>query len=89
MYFISISLSWCGSCSLHVLTSTHNFINKQQLLGEDWGDVHELTLDDVVVPNLFNGGWEWFTSLRVDTISSFVFYVGLLYFEKGILSVKT
>jgi hypothetical protein len=59
------------------------------LLGEDRGNVHELTLDDVVVPNLFHGCWEWLAGLRVHTIRSFVFYVGLLDFEKGVLSVET
>jgi len=88
IYKVSKSL-WCGTCSLHVFTSTHNFINKKQLLGKDRSDVHELTLNDIVIPDLFNGGWEGFACLCIDTIGFLVFNVGLLHFEEGVLSVKT
>lgn len=43
---------------LHVLAGTHDLVDEEELLGEDWGDVHELTLDDVVVPDVGGGGWE-------------------------------
>jgi hypothetical protein len=59
------------------------------LLGEHRGDVHELTLYDIVIPNLFNSSWEWLTSIAIYTIGLFVFYVGFLDFQESILCVKT
>lgn len=75
--------------SLHVLSGSHHFIDEEELLGEDWSNVQELTLHDVVIPHVGGVSWQWVAGHGVDTVWFLVFQVSLLNFKEGILSVKT
>ena len=45
------SLLAVASIATHILTSSHNFIYQQELLGEYGRNIKELSLHDVVVPH--------------------------------------
>ena len=46
-----------ASCACaHALSSSHDLVDQQQLLGQSWSDVQPILLGDVVVINLFLDG---------------------------------
>lgn len=77
-----------GTLTSHVLAGTHHFIDQQELLGQYWSDVHELTFDHVVVPYSCDSSWKSVSSIDVNTICLLVFYVGLLDLQDSLLSIK-
>jgi hypothetical protein len=76
------------SCAAHVLTSTHNFVHKQKLLGEYGRNIQELSLHDVVVPNCGHSCGQGLTSVNINTERLLFLQVSLLYFKKHILAIK-
>lgn len=62
----------------HVSTSPHNFVDEEELLGENWRNVKELSLNDVVVPNVRGCRWNRLSSQDIDTESIPVFDVFFL-----------
>ena len=59
------------------------------MLGQNWGNVQELTLYDVVVPNVGEVGGLGLTGDNVDTIALPGALVGLDDLEEDVLLVET
>ena len=73
----------------HVLSSTDDFINEEELLAEDWSNVEELLLDDVVVPNVGGCSRQGLTSSHINTKWLEVLHVFLLDLEQSILGIES
>ena len=59
------------------------------MLGQNWGNVKELTLNDVVVPNVGKLGGLSLTCDHIDTVVLICALMGLYDLEEDILLVKT
>lgn len=59
------------------------------MLSEDRCDVQELFLDDVVVPDVGGGCWQWLTGGHIDSEWLFVLEVLLLDLEESVLSIES
>ena len=74
---------------LHIASSAHHFIDEQQLLGEDWCDVEELSLYDVVVPDVCSRCGEGLTCKHVYAKSLTLLLMSLLNLEQCVLTVES
>ena len=73
----------------HIATSTHDFVDEEELLAEDWSDVQELSLNNIVVPDVGFRSWKRLTSQCVHTEGFLVLNVRLLDLDEGFLGIET
>lgn len=72
----------------HVLTGAHNLVHKEELLCEHWGNIKELSLNDVVVPHGAGSGGKGLTSEHINTKWLVVLEMGLLNLEESVLGIE-
>ena len=78
-----------GTCSSHVFTGSHDFVNEKQLLGKNWSYIHKLSLNHVIIPDVGNFGRKGLSCEGVDTVGLLILDVGFLDLEKSILGVES
>ena len=78
--------SWFSSvifsrCLPHILSGTYDFVNEKELLAKDRGNVQELLLDNVVIPNMGGCSWQRLACSHINTKWLEILHVFLLDLE--------
>lgn len=72
----------------HVAAGAHDLIDEQKLLTQYRRNVQELSLDDVIVPDVGLSGWQRLTSQGVHAEGLQLFNMSFLDFKQSFLSVE-